>query len=70
MISSNKLYYAKLTNLSTCKSLSNNSRFICKRETPLYSVRGNNICETVLVLNDIKIPIECDTRISLINTEQ
>lgn len=70
MISSNKLHYANIEDLSDCKKLSDNYRFICKLNTPLYSVHGNKVCETELMFNNMKIPMECDTRISKINGEQ
>lgn len=68
MISSNKLHYTYLEDLKHCKKLSRG--YICKLNSPLYSVHGNPTCETELMFGNSKVPGECDTRLAYIINEQ
>ncbi|XP_052742884.1 uncharacterized protein LOC128198947 [Bicyclus anynana] len=70
LISNNKIHYTSLENLSQCKKVYNNEKYICKLEKPLYSVHTNKICETELLYGNTKLPTVCDTRLAYIPIEQ
>lgn len=70
LMSNNKIHYTSLENLDQCKKLQNNLRYICKLETPLYSIHTSKTCETELMYKNSKLPVECDTRIGYIPSEQ
>ena len=70
LISHNKIHYTNLQNLDNCNRLQDNIRYICKLETPLYSVHTSKTCETELMYSYTKLPNECDTRVGYIASEQ
>lgn len=67
-MSTTKIQYTTLDDLSHCKITSENT-YICKMTKPIFTSHVKSICETELLFSNERIPETCDTRIIQITNE-